>query len=205
MKTNTLSKITLICLILVAFSCSHEESTNEITQEATTLEKSSIDFNTNTSNKGGSNEAGPGSYKFYRISYTSGSTTSERLAITMSLKETTTYAIDFYETSDNFSQIWGFFFEDTNTVDNIINQNSLTILEHETAPSVIRVTYDTSLNEEIKDDIKSEFEIISVFNTNGQSETWAFKDCCLSGNPCDRFTDPFYIYYGLISEQVFQF
>jgi len=218
MITKTL-KLVLTLSVLFFIGCSLEQDINESSEtlnkkfdevtntiELTEVMKvmtQEVNSQNNSSQKGPGSSAGEGNLVYYRVSFYSTVSPFNENAVNLGFQNTAFFATSLYLTSEAHTYIWIFFEDEQTTIDNYIANNTVHI-EESLEPTVFKITYDTSLTTLDKNTIKGEFDFLISPSYGLNNETWVYRDCCVNGDPCDRFADPFYAYYGLVSEEVLQ-
>lgn len=193
---KSIKLILAVFSVAVLFNCSAENIEESLEVEKAT---SDITFTDSTSNEPEFNNkfsnTGNNNSKFYRITFNNSTTNIERVIVGLNFSSSVNSS-RVLKTTNPYIQIWEFLNIDTIEVDNFITNNSLTIEDVE-PPSVIKITYAPTVTEIVKNEIKSNIgdpnvdgtQILITINTYGQNETWVFKNCCVSGDACNKIAN----------------
>lgn len=187
MKTNILSKITLICLLFISFSCS-KENTGQI--EEVTIE-SKVNYTISYKESSKSNQAnrrGEVNWKYLKIVFASGADRDLFNTIFWSQSNQTLFHIPIEVNSDTFVYIYDG--ADQAAIDSLFSSaGGLCLLCNyviETEYIVVaEVCYDAFTTESNKQETRDDFpELMHVIVNGGDCETWVMHFCCLSQEEC---------------------
>ena len=195
MKKNILSKIALICLLLISVSCSKDniENTEEITEAKPGF---TLSFDSTLNNDLQQSKLSDATYKYLKVVYKS--TANKELVRGLYSSATVTNVINEIDTN---TDVWVFNEIDQLAVDSIFYNSSpgglLCLACFHLAQSteenpnqeyidVAEVCYFAGTSNASKEGVRNSYpELMHVLtNNNSDCETWYMKKCCLTNEHC---------------------